>query len=157
MKKKQKMKGINQKGFGHHLLIIIVAVLAVGAVGFAGWRIYSAKKLDAQAASWSTIGSWRSDVTLRACKTYTDSKFGPLWKVQLLDNTPNSATEKPTFVFRVHRSGNAISTTKLGPGIGYYKTTYASVLLGDTYSVSVSYGSAGAEGTASSFANIKNC
>ena len=57
MKGKQKMKGINQKGFGHHLLIIIVAVLAVGAAGFAGWKIYSAKKLDAKAESSSVLGN----------------------------------------------------------------------------------------------------
>jgi hypothetical protein len=50
---------LNQKGIAHHLLLIVLAVLVVGAIGFAGYRIYSNKKLDAQAAGWKTV--WSND------------------------------------------------------------------------------------------------
>ena len=49
------MKKINQKGFAHHLLIFGLLALVVGAAGYAGWRIYSAKKLDAKAAGWTKL------------------------------------------------------------------------------------------------------
>ena len=112
MKGKKIMKGINQKGFGHHILIIIVAVLAVGAVGFAGWRIYSAKKLDAQAASYNykNIASALSGILrIEAC---------------LYDNTHVSAKYVNTGHKLVSYSINGNYKWVQGPAYGY-ATVYA--------------------------------
>lgn len=45
------MKKRNQGGFTHHLVLIAVAVLVVGAVGFAAWRVRK-NNIDAQASNY---------------------------------------------------------------------------------------------------------
>jgi hypothetical protein len=63
------MKKLNQKGFSHHLMIVGAAVLVVAAVGFAGWRVYQGRSVEANAAGFgSSIGSDRG-VAFYACKS----------------------------------------------------------------------------------------
>ena len=63
------MKKINQKGFAHHLLIFGLLALVVGAAGFAGYRVWKNKNIDAQAAGWTSLG-WQDpyEVNFYACK-----------------------------------------------------------------------------------------
>lgn len=74
MKGKQKMKGINQKGFGHHLMIAGVAVFVVAAGGFAGWRVYQSRQINARAANYLLAST--KDYYITACKTYISGEGG---------------------------------------------------------------------------------
>lgn len=85
------MKKLNQKGFTHHLLIFGLLALVVGAAGFAGWRIYKNKNIDAQAdtynysdltlttpaINWGGSGS----LTILVCKIETKTGFGTFDKL----------------------------------------------------------------------------
>ncbi len=58
----------DQRGITHHLMLIGLAVIVAGAIGFAGFRIYKSKNdISAKAAGWTRIGS--STLFARACKT----------------------------------------------------------------------------------------
>lgn len=72
-----KQKKLNQKGIGHHLTLMVVAVIAVvGASGFLIWQRQTKNEIDARAAGLSYIApnSSRDQVTSReymkmyACK-----------------------------------------------------------------------------------------
>lgn len=64
------MKKHNQNGFTHHILLVSVAVLVMGAIGFAGFRVYTSKnEINAKAASYPlAISIISGQATVRACK-----------------------------------------------------------------------------------------
>jgi len=49
------MKKLNQKGFTHHLVMFVILAVVLGAMGFAGYRVWQNRNIDAQAASWKQV------------------------------------------------------------------------------------------------------
>jgi len=49
------MKKLNQKGFTHHLVMFVILAVVLGAMGFAGYRVWQNKNIDAKAAGWTRI------------------------------------------------------------------------------------------------------
>lgn len=65
------MKKLNQKGFTHHLLIFGLLALVVGAAGFAGYRIWKNKNIDAQAENGTLLlstGPVNETLSIKACR-----------------------------------------------------------------------------------------
>lgn len=86
----------NQKGIAHHLLLVVTAVFVLGAVGFAGFKVYKSKNdVNAKAAGWTSMGIGGGSegiISISGCKQSVNSAYGPLWKVQLrLSNGTNSS------------------------------------------------------------------
>jgi len=54
----------NQDGVIHHLMLIVLAVVVTGLVGFAGYRVWQNRNIDAQAASWRTITNYKGPTTI---------------------------------------------------------------------------------------------
>lgn len=82
------MKKLNQKGFSHHLMLAGAAVLVVAAVGFAGWRIFVAGGVEANAASykWTDLstrktGCASTGATVCVCK---ESLNATTWKIRAM-------------------------------------------------------------------------
>ena len=58
-------------------MIIGIAVLVVTAVGFAGFRVYKGRQLDAGAYSWSNMGVYNSPtVKVYGCQSLSDLPNG---------------------------------------------------------------------------------
>jgi hypothetical protein len=98
------MKKLNSKGFTHHLLIFVLLALVVGAAGFAGYRIYSNKKLDAQAERWTTLYS--DGVRVVACKqkpVYVPGTKGKVlsYKINILATPLVKLSNKDIWFFNV--------------------------------------------------------
>jgi hypothetical protein len=47
----------DQRGIAHHLLLVVIAVLVVGAIGFAGYRVIKGRDIDAKAAGYTYLGA----------------------------------------------------------------------------------------------------
>ncbi len=59
----------DQRGITHHLMLIGLAVVVAGAIGFAGFRIYKSKNdISAKAANWTTVIN-QENVLVNACKS----------------------------------------------------------------------------------------
>ena len=104
------MKKLNQQGVGHHLMIIAIAVLVVGAVGFAGFRVYKGKNSDsAQAAGWTAFGN--SSYKARVCKS-----SGGLMKIYFSNysNYPTTMTVRDITGSSWSRSVAAHSNSSIG-------------------------------------------
>ena len=52
------MKKLNSRGFTHHLTMLVILAVVLGAMGFAGYRVYQRRNIDAQAATWRTLGTY---------------------------------------------------------------------------------------------------
>ena len=123
------MKKLNQKGFTHHLLIFAILALVVGAAGFAGWRIYKNKNIDAQAYNWTRIayipfGSGnRSAVSVFACKSAVSNSWfksinGRIIRAYVVNTTSYDLK------WGVHFNGTSLSNTYLiYDNISAYKTS----------------------------------
>jgi len=63
----------DQRGIAHHLLLVVIALLVVGSIGFAGYRVYKGKQIDASAAGYTYIGKVNPDgkglVSFYGCKS----------------------------------------------------------------------------------------
>ena len=58
----------NQDGIVHHLALLLVGVVVLSAIGFAGFRIYKSKNnISAKAASYSILGQY-SGAWIGACR-----------------------------------------------------------------------------------------
>lgn len=151
------MKKLNQKGFTHHVVMFAILALVLGAMGFAGYRVWQNKNIDAKADNYSEIGSWRTGATLRACKVAVGSQ----WWIKVRADNPKGAKEKVSFGFSIHRPAKIgiklISTASFGPlKAGTSKTrSPIKANIGDSYSVSVGNGGMGAAGQPTSMDSIR--
>jgi len=64
------MKKLNQKGFTHHLVMFVILAVVLGAMGFAGYRVWQNKNIDARAANWgsSIVYNFNNTVNAHACR-----------------------------------------------------------------------------------------
>jgi len=60
------MKKLNQKGFTHHLVMFVILAVVLGAMGFAGYRVWQNKNIDAEAYTYATVAKG-GGVAIRAC------------------------------------------------------------------------------------------
>lgn len=59
----------DQRGITHNLMLAGIAVLVLGAVGFAGFRVYKSNNdINAKAAGWTTVAS-SGGLEIKACAT----------------------------------------------------------------------------------------
>lgn len=117
----------NQKGIAHHLLLAGVAVLVLGAVGFAGMKVYKSKSdVNAKAAGWGTVvlSGANGGLKIYACKyNSTGVKFTYL----------NAYTPNITFTI------NGAATTFAGPN--NTRTVYKTITSSTFYATIVSWSS----------------
>lgn len=78
----------DQRGITHNLMLTGIAVLVLGAIGFAGFRVYKSKNdISAKAAGWGTYISSSSGWTMSACRN--GSSIGKFY----IKNPTNSKVE----------------------------------------------------------------
>ncbi|NBU33152.1 hypothetical protein EB118_01415 [bacterium] len=69
--KKDTMKK-NQDGIVHHLALLLVGVVVLSAIGFAGYRVYNNKNsVKAKAAGYPLVGEYKgknTNVRVKACR-----------------------------------------------------------------------------------------
>ena len=107
------MKKLNQKGFAHHLLIFALLALVVGAAGFAGWRVWSNKNIDAQAAGYTILGELKNvnfsgtnkgTLTFKACKYSVDKWSYRAKVINTASNYKAGVTFSKTAYFKLNSS-----------------------------------------------------
>jgi hypothetical protein len=121
------------------LLIAGIAVLVLGAVGFAGFKVNKSKNdISAKAAGWTTVVQMPGNggqAVLLACKQPVESGYCPLWQVKtiLVNGTKTSSAVAEMGIYRdrsaqVGYVSHSVKANTWGP----VKTTFASRLLNDT-------------------------
>ncbi len=97
------MKIRDERGIAHNIMLAGIAVMVLGAIGFAGFRVYSVKKLSAQAATWKTVASI-GGLEIKACKNAYGSG-----KVYFLNRTDYNARIPEYGNYTVKAHSNSIS------------------------------------------------
>jgi hypothetical protein len=81
----------DQRGITHNLMLAGIAVLVLGAIGFAGFRVYKSKNdISAKAAGY-TEQSLPGNSTAYLCQTYIDSLRKYRVKSNVYFGTANSS------------------------------------------------------------------
>jgi len=86
----------NASGFGHiEMLLIVVAVVVIGGVGFFVYQNQNKKTSKALAGSWALLGTQvlnNSTVNLLACAQYTPFGSTPAWTIKeaMTQSNPNA-------------------------------------------------------------------
>lgn len=107
----------DQRGITHHLMLIGLAVIVAGAIGFAGFRIYKSKNdISAKAAYWTPLGSTAGGSKAYACRPSASSV-----KVQF----QRSAADRYKFVGAAASSIKARSSDNYSSRTSYTWTTNA--------------------------------
>lgn len=121
----------------------IVGVLAFSTIAGLGWQKWQEHQFRAKAAGWTVVNGFANSPLL-ACKIAINSAYGPLWKITLV--LANGSGVGKFGGFYVERGSGIVSTVNLPayPGQWIVRETYASRVLGDTYSTS--YAEAGRGG-----------
>ena len=82
IKRTNKLKR-NTSGYGHiEMLLLVVAVVVIGGVGFFVYQNQNNKTAKAHAGGYTTLGS-SSGITASACKTY-NSIYGGIYSIKVL-------------------------------------------------------------------------
>jgi hypothetical protein len=95
IKRTNKLK-TNSSGFGHiEMLLLVVAVVVIGGVGFFVYQNHNKKTSKALAGSWALLGTQNinnSTVNLFACAQYTPFGSTPAWTIKLAmtQSNPNA-------------------------------------------------------------------
>jgi len=102
----------DQRGITHNLLLAGIAVLVLGAIGFAGFRVYKTKNdISAQAAGWTVVGTQVSDnatMVTRACKVLTNTDGRSTYSVRVnhyMYNYKSNASKSKYISFNGVRKG----------------------------------------------------
>ena len=114
-----------------------LALLLFSSVGFGAYTYISQKNLEAQAAGWTWIGPVNVNGSLRGCKTYVNSAYGPLYLVRMqVYSGQGTATASSV----VYRNGQFISSSNSGFISQYrygYTSSYISIVLNDKAAIDV--------------------
>lgn len=97
-------------------------------------------------AAWTTYAGRSGTAIVLGCKKPIESGFGPLWEITLVAATTPGTTAGGWF--EVRRGGSVVSHVDLSARDGAWdvKTTWASRILGDTYTGVVGTGLTSGEG-----------
>jgi hypothetical protein len=129
------MKKINQQGIAHHLLIVGLAVLVVGAVGFAGFRVYKSKTEKARAGSYKQVISENAKggtVSLMLCRDWSSDGSGQTYKAYLKNYSNYNASIWYAGVTASPHSVSSVKTVKASKfGINYTSTNGTQVSTGN--------------------------
>lgn len=112
-------------------------------------------------AAWSTFAGQSGSAVVMACKTAVESGYGPLWEITLVAATTPGRTAAARF--EVWRGSSLVSRVDLAARDGAWdvKTTWASRILGDTYTGTAGTGLTSGEGAGGaiggSFSTIAGC
>lgn len=125
----------NQQGIIHHIVLIILAVVVVAGIGFAGYKVYQAKYgIKAKANFWSILVTDGPNGTghpiVMACKIDSGTK----WIIQYQIKNPNSnkaiwkirnLTDYPYPVIATNTANpGSVSSVKSIPGISKSSLKY---------------------------------
>lgn len=88
----------DQRGITHHLFMLVLGILVVGVIGFAGYRVYSKTRLSAKAESTAPVNG---DI-ITSSKSYSHDG-----KIKTLNNVFNKAvTPQGTPIINVDSTAN---------------------------------------------------
>lgn len=112
-------------------------------------------------AAFTTFAGQAGTAVVMACKTAIESGYGPLWEITLVAATTPGRTAGGWF--EVRRGSSLVSRVELNARDGAWdvKTTWASRILGDTYTGVAGTGLTSGEGSGGviggPFSTIANC
>ncbi len=104
IKRTNKLK-TNTSGFGHiEMLLLVVAVVVIGGVGFFVYQNHNKKTSKALAGSWALLGTQNinnSTVNLLACAQYTPFGSTPAWTIKeaMTQSNPNTNITLASYVY----------------------------------------------------------
>jgi len=130
IKRTNKLK-TNSSGFGHiEMLLLVVAVVVIGGVGFFVYQNQNKKtasKSTAHAGGYTTLGSSNGNgVTVSACKTY-NSIYGGIYTVKVLFT---KAATTPAYNYDVFDlGGNNFTQSQRTTSNAFYAGTVAAVTI----------------------------
>ncbi len=128
IKRTNKLK-TNTSGFGHiEMLLLVVAVVVIGGVGFFVYQNQNKKtasKATAHAGGYTQLsGAWNTNmITVSACKTY-NSVYGGIYTVKVLIT---KAATTPAYTYDVYDRNGTISQRTTSNA--YYAGTVAAVTI----------------------------
>lgn len=171
MQLKKQSKKLNQKGIGHHLLVLMVAVVAVvSAAGFFVWQRQSNSDIEASAAGIPFLAPSRGNsgatkyIRMAACKNLP--KTGKGFNISFAGTRPNANASSAYKIMRGNSTwgifnfpatlppGPDINTVYPGGGPG--KRPMTNVLPTEKITISYTSGLDQPYGTYTT-ANIANC
>ena len=137
------MKKLSSKGFTSHLGMLVILALVLGAMGFAGYRVWQRRNINAQAYRFSILLD--GPVVVRACKT----NLGSSWQIRAyatsVSNTGASWLVTDGYAFKINGTVQAKSTSS---------THLANILKTNTTPI---YALAITKSVAVSTASLKDC
>ncbi len=107
----------DQRGITHHLMLVGLAVVVLGAIGFAGFRTYKINDTKAKAAGWLTIKTGYVSgkyYAIKACKS--SNVAGKVYIINQTDTVINLQNTGGRTVTAGPHSNSAVLPTVIAYG-----------------------------------------